>query len=125
MNNNLITQLQTAIKPLAAKLGVGAKYAWAVTYKQQYICGITDLVWFFIFGIITIVGLKVIFYLLKKIYNPETDWQDKEPLWMGVIIGSIFTGICCIVSLFLINNSIHFLMNPGFYTLQSFLHGGS
>ena len=57
-NSEAVNEVLKRLDALAAKLGVGAQYLWAITVKQQYIDGCVDA--------LTAVGLGVLAALLYR-----------------------------------------------------------
>lgn len=107
MNQELITQIQTALAPVAEKIGQGATFGWETVMRQQIAYGVADL----FVSAVALVG----FIASLKLWKLVKEDDDLYPL---AIFASLFS-----VPIFLIFGieGIFRLVNPNYYAIEFFM----
>ena len=107
MNQELITQIQTALAPMSEKIGQGAAFGWETVVRQQVTFGIADLL---------VAGIALVLFSASVFLWKKAIEEDLEPV--------VFFCSLILFSLFVINGVMGLmrLMNPNFYAIQFFLH---
>lgn len=118
MSPETVDAIQKALAPIAEKIGQGASFGWEVVVRQQYVEGLTGV----IFGsaIILCITISIILAWVWSIKyatrNRDTD------IYMIPLMMSVFglIGVSLIGSWFYF--SLLQLINPAYYALDFFIH---
>lgn len=120
MSPETVQAIQKALEPIAAKIGQGAQYGWAIVVKQQFITGIVDtaaLAIGFVWLLITLITLSLM---------TERDWKAQYVTPKGVallVLGTItFVWLMFSLLAFSLDNALGRLLNPEYYALDFFIH---
>lgn len=124
MNEKVIENVTEYIDVMAAKLGVAAEHVYEVLVRQQFIDGITYLVMFSLFLLLTIfLGFATVrFFKLGE----ETDDRDKQELFAFI---TVCFGIATLILLFIagfcllfnVPGAVKQLINPEYYAIKEIL----
>lgn len=117
-----VTAIQTALTPLAEKIGQGASYGWEVVVRQQYVEGIMGLAGFGLFAVMLVIALV----MLSLVPWEEKTSEVKPREWIFTISSCVLGFISVMGFLFSLihlfaGNVIGKLLNPEFYALQFFM----
>lgn len=119
INKETIEAIQSALAPVAEKIGQGAEYVWTTVVTQQYVIGISYLIW----SGATFLGAIVTGYFCNKCIklakaNPYDTWE----------VPAVFLGLASVIlpviSIVCLTNGVMHLINPGYYALEFFLQLG-
>lgn len=117
INAETITAIQTALAPVAEKIGQGAEYVWTTVVTQQYVIGISLLIW----AGFTMLGALATGFFTRKCLQ----LAKQEGSYSGWEIPAIFLGIATmvlpIIAVVCLTNGVMHLINPGYYALEFFI----
>lgn len=120
MNPETISAIQSALAPIAEKIGQGAQYGWEIVVRQQYIIGITDFV---IAGVMAlgVIGLVCWAFALNAGAKKASP-RDQEGYFIGIML-AVFSSmfLCVFLTGFLVDGVKHTL-SPEYYALDFFIH---
>jgi hypothetical protein len=109
MNTETVDAIKDALVPIAAKIGQGAEFGWSVVVKQQFVEGISYLVWA---GPIALLAIVCWWFALK--YAKETDGTS-----LFLIVPALILTIWAFTN---IDEGVLHLLNPEYYALDFFIH---
>lgn len=135
-SSSTIAAIKEALVPVAAKIGQGAEYAWEVVVKQQYVEGITGLIFSVLFILFFIVML--VFFVRqankwerksKEMTENKASFRNErkqaESNMNGYAVAALVTGIIgALVTIGMLTWAYHStlqLLNPDFYAFQFFI----
>lgn len=127
MNPSTIQQIVQAVTPLAHKIGQGGEQLFRIYTKQQFIIGITDLIWavFVIVGAVVFMKLALACYrqamVITKARKAAYYNNEEIKFQFGTIFLGISAAVCVIISPFLVTSGIQHLLNPQYYTIQEII----
>ncbi len=114
MSPETLRAIQTALAPIAAKIGEGASYGWGVVLRQQMVVAVGD---FIIVGISLIVIIAaVVAGIIAYKTKPYEDARTVLSMFsfFGIVAGLMVLG-------FAGYDGIAHLVNPDYYALQFFI----
>lgn len=114
MNQSIIQQVTQAITPLAQKLGQGAEQLYKIYTRQQFINGITYLIW----ALILTIASTVVYRLGKSIWKKEPDLDDARFFGGFVLVLAVALLVGAVV---LLTSGLQHLLNPQYFTVQQII----
>ncbi len=121
INAETITAIQAALAPVAEKIGQGAEYVWTTVVTQQYVIGISLLIW----SGFTAMAATALFFLCKKFYKLAKDDGYGSGWEIGMIFAGIGATVLPVIAVVCLSNGVMHLINPGYYALEFFIRLGS
>lgn len=124
INKETVDAIQAALAPVAEKIGQGAEYVWTTVVTQQYVVGVSYLIWS---GATVIAGAIMVLLSRKawkmqqttKTYASESTGWDVSAVFAGVASAGFFlTAVICLTQ------GVMHLINPGYYALEFFVQLG-
>ena len=122
---NTITAIKDALTPVADKIGQGAEYVWTTVVTQQYVIGISSIIWSAFFATATIVAAVMSAKMAKtgkKVREGGARYSSEHEGWyvLAVLFG-LGAVIFSFVSVVWISSGVMHLINPGYYALEFFI----
>ncbi len=118
MSPDTVQAIQTALAPVAAKIGEGAQYGWEVVVAQQKVTAIGDFLAALFFFLVVVFCV----WLFSRGYkNYVKDSWDDTPA-MNMALGVSFGVVALAATLGCIFVGIAHLLNPAYYALDFFIH---
>lgn len=125
INKETVDAIQAALAPVAEKIGQGAAYVWTTVVTQQYVIGISYLIW----AGATAIGGTAAFFLCRKfwrMHKPQKSYMDDADRFdvAAVICGALAVALP-VVSIICLSQGVMHLINPGYYALEFFIRLGA
>ncbi len=111
MSPETVQAIQTALAPVAEKIGQGAQFGWESVLKQQLIIGIQDFA-----ELAIIIPATILFAILAFRWVREDDMRGSV-----LLIGALaILGTFCVM--YNIEDGLGHIINPSYYALDFFIH---
>jgi hypothetical protein len=112
------TAIAPVIEGIAQKLGVAAEHLWGVMIRQNYVEGITGMIW----GGIWLILAVVIGFIAKHIYKIAIDKDDDDYQFTCMFWGSIVVLLLLVISCTVFTASIKQFINPEYYAFMNIIN---
>lgn len=128
MDGSTVDRIIEALQPIADKLGEGARYLWAVYYKQTVISGVMSLggavLAVLLGGVFSLVAYKQLSRVIRERRAEDSGRYYSSEQTARTIIGCVaafLVLVCFIITVTLVADNLSKVLNPGYHTIHQVL----
>ena len=120
MDEQTVDRIIEALVPVAEKLGQGAEFIYAVTYRQVWVTVVTYVALTPVFIVLALVAFRFARRYYQKAQAPRERYSYDDPAFTAFMFGLLFVALGG-VALGCLLSAVRMSINPHYYAIDKIL----